>query len=134
LADVPVLLLDTHWQMIDNAPAYADNIELNLTPSCPSYVIYTSGSTGAPKGVVITHKGVMNYVRDQIKLFNCSPHSRVLQFLPIQFDASLSEINVALTSGAALCFFDEQTQLNVSRWVQFADFFLALVYASFLTL
>ncbi|HET9773252.1 MAG TPA: amino acid adenylation domain-containing protein, partial [Acidimicrobiia bacterium] len=30
------------------------------TPGDPAYVIYTSGSTGAPKGVVVTHGGLVN--------------------------------------------------------------------------
>jgi amino acid adenylation domain-containing protein len=35
-----------------------------LDPSHPAYVIYTSGSTGAPKGVIISHRGVVNLFHD----------------------------------------------------------------------
>jgi len=72
-----------------------------LLPQHPAYVIYTSGSTGLPKGVVVTHAGIPELTQAQ-KQFNITRRSRVLQFASLNFDASLWEIVMALTCGAAL--------------------------------
>ncbi len=67
-----------------------------------AYVIYTSGSTGQPKGVMVEHRGIMNFLQDQIREFNLKSNSRALFFLSTNFDASISDIGTALLSAAAL--------------------------------
>lgn len=73
-----------------------------ITASTPAYIIFSSGTTGKPKGILVGHSGLVNMARCQRKAFRLTEHSRSLFFLSINFDASISDILVTLTSGAAL--------------------------------
>ena len=75
----------------------------------PAYVIYTSGSSGAPKGVVVTHAGIASLAGAQVERLGLSRQSRVLQFASLNFDASLWELVMALTTGARLVLLREES-------------------------
>ncbi len=85
----------------------------------PAYLIFTSGSTGAPKGVLCRHAGFLNMIEDQIRVFGVSPEDRVLLFASPAFDASLSEIFMALLAGAALVPADRE---RIAKIGAFPDF------------
>jgi amino acid adenylation domain-containing protein len=72
------------------------------SPDAAAYVIYTSGSTGRPKGVVVTHRGLPALVDMMVARFSVAPEDVVLQFYSTSFDASVSEIWMALGAGATL--------------------------------
>lgn len=73
-----------------------------VTATTPAYVIFSSGTTGRPKGILVGHSGLVNLARCQRRAFRVTENSRYLFFLSINFDASISDILVTLTSGAAL--------------------------------
>ncbi|OBH51075.1 non-ribosomal peptide synthetase, partial [Mycobacterium sp. E2479] len=67
-----------------------------------AYVIFTSGSTGVPKGVTVSHAGLLGLVAAQRKIFESGTDARVLMVAVPTFDASVFEMVWAAGSGAAL--------------------------------
>jgi amino acid adenylation domain-containing protein len=66
------------------------------------YLLYTSGSTGMPKGVLVTHRGIMNCVAWMQRTYGLDSHDRFLFKTSLSFDASVWEIFWPLSVGAAV--------------------------------
>lgn len=67
-----------------------------------AYILYTSGSMGQPKGVMISHGSLINYIQTFIQYFKVVPEDRIMQQSSLVFDISLEEMFAALCSGAML--------------------------------
>ncbi|MCZ8118403.1 MAG: amino acid adenylation domain-containing protein [Microcystis sp. LE18-22.4A] len=94
------ICLDQDWSTIAKQSTVSPLVEVeqhNL-----AYIIYTSGSTGQPKGVMIGHRSVVNYILTTIREYGITSEDQILQFSSICFDASVEEIFVSLLSGATL--------------------------------
>jgi amino acid adenylation domain-containing protein len=87
---------------------------LATRPQCPAssrdvcYAIYTSGTTGRPKGVVLTHRAVVNTLEWVNRQFGVGPWDRSLFVTSPGFDLSVYDVFGALGAGASLEIATEQ--------------------------
>ena len=114
----PCLLLDHP----DTVNALALNPESNpidtkrsqpLRPHNRAYVIYTSGSTGVPKGVVVTHEGVVNYTVWALATYRLSVGSGAPINTPLTFDATVTSLFLPLLSGKPVILLPEAGQFEI---------------------
>lgn len=113
---------DAHIIRLDeSAHELASRPESNPTktarPENLAYVLYTSGSTGEPKGVLIEHRNVVNFITSVQGLFELTSEDRILGFAAITFDVSVFEIFSALLTGARLYLAPDEERLSID-WLQ----------------
>ncbi|TCP59053.1 amino acid adenylation domain-containing protein [Tumebacillus sp. BK434] len=71
-----------------------------VEPDHLAYLIFTSGSTGVPKGVMIEHKSICNYLEWMLDFYQIASTDHVLQKASFSFDVSVWEMFLPLSCGA----------------------------------
>ncbi|REF28437.1 amino acid adenylation domain-containing protein [Xenorhabdus cabanillasii] len=120
--DVPVWNLDNHHhaELMAQQPTHnPEPQQLGLEPHHLAYIIYTSGSTGQPKGVMIEHRNVVNFVHVQCQTNELTPADRVLQFTSVAFDTTVSDIFATLAAGATLVLRPSELRVPDSAFARF---------------
>ncbi|MBR0669386.1 amino acid adenylation domain-containing protein, partial [Roseomonas hellenica] len=74
-----------------------------------AYVIYTSGSTGQPKGVMVRHGAVVNFLTSMAQRPGIAGDDAVLGLTSLSFDIAVLELLLPLLAGARLVLVDRAT-------------------------
>ena len=82
-------------------------VTLGLSMQDLAYIIFTSGSTGDPKGVMVHHEGLSNYIRFTTQTYFSAQAEIGVASLPLSFDASETTILGPLAAGRQVQIVDE---------------------------
>lgn len=98
-------------------------IPLQDTPPYSSediaYVIYTSGTTGNPKGTLLRHRNVINYISWGTKVYLKKPTTTFPLFTSLSFDLTVTSIFIPLLSGNKIIIYrDTADGLLIERVVK----------------
>ena len=79
-----------------------NTIRSQMIDTDPVYSIFTSGSTGVPKGVVLSHRGMIDLTEWLCDTFHFTEEDALGNQTPFYFDGSVKDICICLKSGATL--------------------------------
>jgi amino acid adenylation domain-containing protein len=92
-----IIPLDNDWSEIEKESG--QNPFCEVTSQNLAYVIYTSGTTGQPKGVMIQHGSLINYLTWVKDALFANRVDRLPVVTSLSFDASLKQLWVPLLRG-----------------------------------
>ncbi|NCR45500.1 MAG: amino acid adenylation domain-containing protein, partial [Microcystis aeruginosa SX13-01] len=99
-ANINIVCVDADLPVISKEEQ--KNLITTIKSSNLAYVIYTSGSTGIPKGVLVTHQGLLNLVFWHQNTFEITNLDKATQLAGTGFDAAVWELWPYLTAGASI--------------------------------
>ncbi|MCG5057487.1 MAG: amino acid adenylation domain-containing protein [Limnoraphis sp. WC205] len=110
IPSTPILNLKKDWDMI--AGEVDDNPKKSATLENLAYVIYTSGSTGQPKGTMLTHQGLINYLNWAIQEYDLEKGEGSLLHSSIGFDATITSLFCPLLVGKTVFLLPENQEIE----------------------
>jgi amino acid adenylation domain-containing protein/non-ribosomal peptide synthase protein (TIGR01720 family) len=105
-----VVCLDTDWGIISHESE--ENPVSSVEPQNLAYVIYTSGSTGQPKGTLIIHQGLVNYLGWCSSAYAVADGSGAPVHSSIGFDATITSLFSPLLVGKKVVLLPEKQEIE----------------------
>ena len=79
-----------------------EKINNNKIDTDTMYILYTSGSTGIPKGVVVSNKAVLSYIKWVKEAFNIDENTVWGSQTPFYFSMSITDVFTTMLTGATM--------------------------------
>ena len=105
VAELGINTIDLYHHFNERLKSQSDllpAVTANVTGADAAYIMFTSGSTGFPKGAVITHANLLNFIAWGQSEFGIGKDDIMTNANPIYFDNSVFDFYVSLFSGAQL--------------------------------
>ena len=111
------LLVENFIDLPATDPGVVAALNRQVTANTPAYIMFTSGSTGFPKGAVMTHQNVMNFIDWGRAEFGISEYDVLTNVNPLYFDNSVFDVYASLFNGAALIPYGKSIIMSTGRFV-----------------
>lgn len=95
----------------------SEDIQKTHEMDLPAYVIYTSGTTGKPKGIIIGHKALANYIHWSQQTYMKTNNDVIALFSSISFDLTVTSLFTCLSSGGTTKIFNDDDPLALIQKV-----------------
>ncbi|WP_298511894.1 non-ribosomal peptide synthetase [uncultured Kordia sp.] len=109
-------------------------VAYEVTANQLAYIIYTSGTTGQPKGVMIEHKSLVNFIMAMRNSLDLDASDHLLALTSTSFDISILELLYTVCSGILVTvassntdfsIFDTYLQQHKNKTTDFSVFFFS---------
>lgn len=114
----PLCLLE---DLADAPPLADDELAAAQSPESLMYAIYTSGSTGQPKGVLLPHCAVVNFLTSMARQPGLTADDALLAVTTLSFDIAVLELFLPLTVGARVVLATQADAVDPRRLIQLLE-------------
>ncbi len=94
---------------------------LKIIDTDPAYMVFTSGSTGMPKGVVKSHRSVIEFIKSFLITFNLSSEDIFGNQVEFDYDVAAKDIFISAYLGAKVVTIDKKMFMMPIKLLEILD-------------